>query len=134
MTWSSKLQSEIETSTMHSEYIALSYGMRELIPVKRQVDELCQILNIRRDSSTEIVKVHEDNEGCMKLANSPETRITPQSKHFAIKLHWFRSQLNDKTNKMNLVRVSTENQKADIFTKGLLITEFRRKRKLIMGW
>ena len=30
--------------------------------------------------------------------------------------------------------VKTERQKVDIFTKGLLVTEFRKKRKLIMGW
>ena len=71
ITWGSRLQTEIATSTFHLEYIALSYGMRELIPTKRQVDELCTALKIRRDDNTKIVKIHEDNEGCMKLGNSP---------------------------------------------------------------
>ena len=32
--WSSKLQSEIEVSTLEAEYISMSISMRELIPFK----------------------------------------------------------------------------------------------------
>ena len=53
--WSSKLQPEIATSTMHAEYVALSQGMRELIPVKRQVDEICEVLEVIRDEETKLV-------------------------------------------------------------------------------
>jgi hypothetical protein len=35
--WSSKLQSEISTSTMHAEYVALSSAMHELLPFQRLV-------------------------------------------------------------------------------------------------
>ena len=134
VTWNSKLQNLIATSTMMAEYVALSYGMRELLPIKRQIEEICSLLKIDRDENTRIVKVHEDNEGALKLANSPVTKITPQSKHFAVKLHWFRSMVMDKAMNFELNYVKTERQKADIFTKGLLVTEFRKKRKLIMGW
>ena len=134
VTWNSKLQTEIATSTMHAEYVALSYGMRELLPTKRQINELCRALNLRRDESTDIVTVHEDNEGCLKLANSPLARVTPHSKHFAVKLHWFRGEVANKENKIEIVSVRSENQKADIFTKGLLVNDFRKKRQLIMGW
>jgi hypothetical protein len=130
--WSSKLQSEIATSTMHAEYVALSQGMRELIPVKRQVDELCGVLHVIRDEETKLVKVHEDNEGAMNLANSPLSKVTPHSKHFAVKYHWFREKLDDL--KIKVVAVRSNYQKADIFTKGLQGVEFKLKRKLIMGW
>ena len=36
----SKLQTEIATSTVHAEYIALSTTMRDLIPIKATLDDL----------------------------------------------------------------------------------------------
>jgi hypothetical protein len=35
---------------------------------------------------------------------------------------------------VKLLKVETENQKADIFTKGLVLALFERIRKLLMGW
>ena len=132
LTWSSKLQTEIATSTMHAEYIALSTSMRELIPVQNILDDLCKVLSIKRDEATKLVTVHEDNEPALKLANSPLPKITPQSKHFAVKYHWFREKLEE----MNVVikHVKTNFQKADSFTKGLTKVEFKTKRRLLMGW
>ena len=132
VTWSSKLQTEIATSTMHAEYIALSTGMRELIPVKNTLEHICEVFKISRDAKTQLIKVWEDNEGTLKLANSPLVKVTPQSKHFAIKYHWFREKLIDLKLSINYVRSAI--QKADIFTKGLCRADFKAKRKLIMGW
>lgn len=130
--WSSKLQTEIATSTMHAEYIALSSGMRELLPVSNVFDDVCKNLNIHRDDSAKILKAYEDNEGAQKLASSPIMRVTPHSKHFAIKYHWFREKLDEY--KIQILRVATDQQKADIFTKGLVGKEFKYKRFLLMGW
>ena len=68
----------------------------------------------------------------MLLANSPLGKTTPQSKFYFVKLHWFRSML--KPNEIEILPIATENQKADIFTKGLGPAEFARKRHLVMGW
>ena len=65
MTWHSKLQTEIATSTMHAEYIALSTGMRELLPVKTILKEICEVLQIERHDDTRVTKVFEDNEGAL---------------------------------------------------------------------
>lgn len=130
--WSSKLQTEIATSTMHAEYIALSSGMRELIPVRNVFHDVCNGLHIPIPSDTNVIKVYEDNEGALKLASSPISRVTPHSKHFAIKYHWFREKLDEYN--ISLLRIDTDRQKADIFTKGLVGKEFERKRLLLMGW
>lgn len=130
--WSSKLQTEIATSTMHAEYIALSSGMRELIPVRNVFHDVCQGLNLSLPESAKILRVFEDNEGAQKLASSPVTRTTPHSKHFAIKYHWFREKLDEYN--ISILRVDTSRQKADIFTKGLVGKEFTEKRLLLMGW
>jgi hypothetical protein len=130
--WSSKLQTEIATSTMHAEYIALSTGMRELLPVKRLLNEICIILELDRNDETKVTKVYEDNEGALKLATGPLAKVTPQSKHFAVKYHWFREKL--KEHNIEILPIRSESQKADIFTKGLGGQEFRPKRKMINGW
>jgi len=87
ITWTSKLQTEIATSTMHAEYIALSMSLRELLPISRLLNEICERTNIKRDDDTKICQVFEDNEAAMKLAKSQLPKITPQSKHFAVKYH-----------------------------------------------
>ena len=132
ITWSSKLQTEIATSTMHAEYIALSSGMRELLPVRNKFEYICKELGIQRDKETKLVKVWEDNEGALKLAGSAIQKVTPHTKHFAIKYHWFR----EKFDELQLVikYVDTHHQKADILTKGLTLKEFEIKRNMIMGW
>ena len=132
VTWSSKLQTEIATSTMHSEYIALSTGMRELLPVTDNFHEICDALKIQRSNDSKVVRVYEDNEGALKLASAPLPKCTPQSKHFAVKYHWFREKIDDY--KIRILPIRSEKQKADIFTKGLARTDFRNKRQLLMGW
>ena len=52
VTWSSKLQTEIATSTMHAEYIALSTSMRELVPIRNALNDICESLGIKRDDET----------------------------------------------------------------------------------
>ena len=117
---------------MHAEYIALSTGMRELLPVKTILEEICKIFDVDRDSETKVVKVFEDNEGALKLANGPLERVTPQSKHFAVKYHWFREKLEEYN--IEILHVTTDMQKADIFTKGLIGKEYKMKRKMVTGW
>jgi len=111
------MQTEIATSTMHAEYIALSSGMRELLPIKQVFDNICTEFQIDRTKSTTVTKVWEDNEGALKLAQSPPGKLTPHSKHFAIKYHWFREKLGEF--KISIRHIDTHLQKADIFTKGL---------------
>ena len=132
VTWSSKLQTEIATSTMHAEYITLSTGMRELLPVNNTLCHICKTFQLKRTKEAKIVKAWEDNEGALKLASSPLVKVTPHSKHFAIKYHWFREKLTEAN--VVIKRVDTKFQRADIFTKGLVGNEFSSKRKLLMGW
>ena len=75
--------------------------------------------------------VHEDNEGAMNLANSPLSKTTPHSKHFAVKYHWFHKKLDDL--RIKVIPVRSNLQKADIFTKCLQGVDFKAKRKVIMG-
>jgi len=78
-----------------------------------------------------ISKVYEDNQACLTVASS--TRITPRTKHIATKYHFFRSKIGKGTG-IELLPISTDNQVADIFTKGLPYAKFAVFRKRLMGW
>ena len=76
--------------------------------------------------------VFEDNRGCHILANSPPGRTTPDSKHFAVKYHWFREQLIP--GEIIIAPIDTARQLADIFTKGLRRLGFEKNRSDLCGW
>ena len=65
--WSSKLQSEIALSTLETEYIALSQGMRDLVSARRLVTELSDHMNLKLAKDSHVSKVWEDNTGIQNL-------------------------------------------------------------------
>eukprot|EP00804_Cyclotella_cryptica_P007533 CCRYP_010639-RD/>CCRYP_010639-RD protein AED:0.26 eAED:0.26 QI:0/0/0/1/0/0/3/0/643 len=79
-------------------------------------------------------KVHEDNVGALTLARLEPRRMTPRSKHYAIKYHWFREKVADPSHRVTLVKIDTRNQLGDLFTKGLPLVSFVHLRRLLMGW
>eukprot|EP00957_Ditylum_brightwellii_P138129 10529155-Ditylum_brightwellii.AAC.1 len=72
---------------MEAKYIALSHIMKELLPVCWLIEELASALDLKRDSSSTIPTVWEDNKGALILANSPMPRMTPCSKYIGVKYH-----------------------------------------------
>jgi len=55
--WSSKLQTEIATSTLHAEYVALSTGMRDLmIPIADTLNELHKYLKVERTDESRVTE------------------------------------------------------------------------------
>jgi hypothetical protein len=131
--WVSKLQSTIATSTMESEYTALSMALRAAIPLIAVTKAVANGLAFTRDRIlTFKATVHEDNQGAIILANLEPGRHTPRSKFYALRLHWFRSWL--KPNQIEIIFISTKLQKADYLTKPLQSMPFAVNRKLSMGW
>ena len=84
------------------------------------------------DAANIETKVWEDNVGALILANLEPGRSTSRSKHFTIKLHWFRESLE--TNDIEVLKVESKDQIADIFTKGLTKDHFVPLRKMLLGW
>ena len=131
--WVSKLQDSIALSTMEAEYNALSTAMKSVLPLQRIFKALASGLGFTREQQAHFkTSVWEDNQGALSLANLEPGRVTPRSKHYAIKYHWFRSHL--KPNKVDVKRIDTTNQKADILTKGLRTEQFQSIRKKLCGW
>jgi hypothetical protein len=131
--WVSKLQSTIATSTMESEYTALSMALRAAIPLLAVIESATKGLHFTKHKQlTFKATVHEDNQGALILANLEPGRHTPRSKFYALRLHWFRSWLVPKS--IEIQFVSTHYQKADYLTKPLNPVHFQRNRSLSMGW
>ena len=127
----SKIQTDIALSALHSEYLALSHSVRALFPLVSPIKEVIDNLGIDSEklkfvsSST----VYEDNNGAIVVTTSPS--ITPTPNHIVFKYHWFRHHVGKE---FVICKIESENQKADIFTKGLQGEIFVRIRKLICGW
>ena len=73
----------------------------------------------------------EDNNGAIAIANA--VKMTPRTKHIAVKYHFFKSHIGEESG-IELVKIDTNLQKADIFTKGLAPEKFMAIRKLMAGW
>ncbi len=129
ITWFSRMQNLTACSTTEAEYIALSTAARELIPIRELMIELAQTLKLPTIKPTIRCTLFEDNVGAETLAKSP--KMTPRTKHIAIRYHWFRSHVGKI---LDIKRVNTEDQLADVFTKPVSLQILRRLRHEIMGW
>jgi hypothetical protein len=58
--------------------------------------------------------------------------MTPRSKHSAIKYHWFWAHI--KLRNIVFVKISSEDQLGDLFTKELSGINFSWLQKKLMGW
>ena len=130
--WKSHLLSEISLSTLEAEYSALSSAMRTLLPLRSLLQEI--VTGIKHPStftSTIKCQVFEDNNGTLLLAVNQ--RITNRTKYFQVKQHFFWEHVHN--GKVAIVKVDTQEQSADVLTKGLNHQSFERSiRKLVQGW
>lgn len=132
--WVSKMQTAIALSTMEADYIALSQSCKDLFPIMDLVAKLSSSLALDFDSSPCLhVRIHEDNVGALTLGRLLEPhQMTPRSKHYALKYHWFHEHLAPR--RIELVKINTGDQLGDIFTKGLDNVAFHQLRKKLIGW
>jgi hypothetical protein len=118
---------------MEAEYVALSTSCRDLFPLIDITKELCETLQIDTKTSTQMhFKIHEDNVRALTLGKLEPWRMTPRSKHYAVKYHWFREHIGPRN--IELVKISSGDQLGDLFTKGLSRVLFQGLRKKLMGW
>jgi hypothetical protein len=118
---------------IHPEYISLSQPCKDLFPLLDLIQELGSACGLRIDNHTNLhIKVHEDNVGALTLGKLDPCRMTPRSKHYAIKYHWFREHIGPRN--IELVKIDTKEQLSDMFTKGLSPIPFKYLRLKLMGW
>ena len=81
------------------------------------------------------ITVHEDN--LLAIAMAESLKITPCTKHIAIKYHQFCSRVNTSSNPSGDIKInyiSTKKQLADIFTKPIDAGCFVLLCNMLCGW
>lgn len=107
ISWSSKKQTCVATSTTDAEYMSLSQAAREALWIQK----LFKDLNIE----VKILKIYCDNSGAVSLASNPQ--IHQRTKHIDIIHHFVREKVLEKS--ITVERVPSSHQLADILTKPL---------------
>jgi hypothetical protein len=131
--WQSKLQTGIATSTMEADYNAISMAMRYLLPLKNILKEIMGKIGVEGSAIAKFrTALWEDTLGALILAHLEPGRMTPHSKHYGVKYHWFRTKL--KPNDVEMPPVVSAEQRADFMMKSLTAQAFMDNRKLTMGW
>jgi hypothetical protein len=118
ISWNSKRQSTVATSTAEAEYMAMYETVREILWVQKLMLDLI----FKCDS----VKIHCDNQSAIHIAKNPV--MHQWSKHIDIKYHFIHQQVYN--NNIELNYLSTKLMIADILTKPLpfpIFTELRIK-------
>lgn len=119
--WCSKKQSVVAQSSSESEFLAMSACMSECLFLSHMLEEILM--------SVYPIYVYEDNQGCIKMAHTYETKRT---KHIDVKHHFVKDMVNE--GKFKIVYVPTNEQLADIMTKALPLGKFEHFRnKLVIN-
>ena len=111
------------------KWILISQCMRDLIPLMGFLKELSMCISIDTAPPKILCKIFEDNQGCVDIVNCPKMRR--RMKNISLKYHHFRSHVN-KT--ITIEKIKGTNLPADIFTKPLDNSLFRRHRMSTMRW
>ena len=119
---------------MEADITAMSHSYRGLFPITDMVNILGQSIGLLIKDATIKVSMHEENAGTLVLAETLPPHFTPHSKHYAIKIIWFRADIF-KT-EIKLVKIDSFQQLGGLSTKVLLkaTSKYLRKGLMVMGW
>ena len=118
VSWCSQKQRSVAVTTTEAEYMALSLTSRQLVWIKRGLDQLRQTAHysVTSKQGTGVdYYLLGDNQGSLELTKNP--RINSRSKHIDIHYHCVREQLE--AGDFSIVYIPTADNLADILTKYL---------------
>jgi hypothetical protein len=117
--WSTKKQNTVALSSTEAEYVALACAAAELVWLRN----LLRDMHVTYEDST---IMFEDNQSCIHLLSKYEHR---RMKHLDVKYHFVRDLAMSKI--IDVKYIPSNEQRADILTKGLPRTSFEKLRLLI---
>jgi transposase InsO family protein len=115
VSWSSKKQTSVALSSTEAEYIAAAHATKEVVWLRRLLIDL----GLDLDSPTTL---HVDNQSAIAIARNPE--FHDRTKHIEVRHHFLRHKVEGK--EIHLEYIPTEEQTADILTKGLVREKHER--------
>ena len=122
ISWMSKRQPTVASSTAEAEYTALFSGTGGNVSFLRQLLTDIGIV-------CETIIMHEDNQPAIFIANNPTT--SSHSKHFDVRLHYTREKVQEGTIKLQYC--PTADMVADMLTKATDRIKFEKFRSTAMG-
>jgi len=120
ISWNSKRQPTIATSTAEAEYMALFETTRELIWCNKLINELVK--------NTYDLNLACDNQSTIKLAKNPV--MHQRTKHIDVKYHYIRTQITNYN--ICLYYLPTKSMLADILTKPLPRPQYEKLKTKIL--
>lgn len=129
VSWTSKKQQFVATSTMQSEYAAASHATKEAIWLRNLVAEInffaeTHIPDLYQEDKATLcpITIFSDNQAAIRVAKASEYH--KKAKHIDITVHFLRQRVRMGYIHMEFVR--TREMPADFLTKPLLPEAFRR--------
>jgi len=116
VTWKSKRQSTVATSTAEAEYMALYMAIQEAIWIRQLLEEIT--------GKSEVINVLVDNQAAIAIAKGTRSRL----KHIDIKYHFIREAVANK--QVATPYCSSEENVADMLTKSTSLSRHRHGRAL----
>lgn len=121
ISWASKRQSTVASSTAEAEYTALFSAAKETMYLR----QLLAQIGIECSATT----IHEDNQPAIHIASNPVT--SSNSKHFDVRLHYTREKVEDGI--IKIAYCDTNLMVADMMTKSLDRIKLERHRATALG-
>ena len=118
--WEVRKQGSVTKSSTAAEYVALSQAVSEIKVVKNLLKDFS--INLEKP-----IKIHEDNSGAIAIAKFDN--MTKNSKYIEVHYHFVNECYEKK--EIEIVKVDSENNIADILTKALGRIKFDKFRTLL---
>lgn len=120
VSWSSKKQRTVSTSTTEVEYIALGHAAREAVWIR-------QFINKMELETVEGLTLHGNNEISIALTKNAESQH--RTKHIDVQHHYIRELVNE--GELTIKWVPSAEMLADGMTKALPTETFRKHRAML---
>lgn len=118
--WKTRKQNSVTKSSTSAEYVALSEAVSELKLIK----DLIEIFDLKFENP---INIYEDNSGAISIAKFGN--FTKNSKYIEVHYHFVNE--NYLKGIIDIVKVESENNIADIFTKSLGRSKFEKFRSML---
>lgn len=125
--WRSKQQSVVAQSSKASEFVALSFCVRDVLWLRKFKREFARILNLATVDRIFDVPIGEDNQAC--LADVRNEGLWDLLKHVDLKYQLIVDYV--RKGELWVENVSSEEMAADILTKNLSTQQFETLRELL---
>lgn len=117
--WKSRKQSTVTKCSTFAEYTAMSEAVTEVLFLKNLLNEIFDL------KINEPIKIYQDNSGAVSIAKFGN--FTKNSKHIEVQYHYINE--NYEKGNIDIIKIESNNNLADILTKSLDKVKFLKNRE-----